>query len=442
MKNGRVMKKKIVVISMDALVFEDIKYLSDKPSFSHLLKNGSMVERLRSIYPTMTYPCHTTMSTGAYPDKHGIVNNTFDIPVKNPPWIFEHSNVKCEDILDAAKHAGYTTAAVGWPITGLHKNVDYLINECWPVPDGPIEDYEKAYIESGTPQYLFDEVVAPYLPLRVGRKQPESSLFLAYITADILRKYNPDILLLHFGVLDAYRHKTGVFSEKVTEGLDVCEEILTLLFNAAREAGTFDDINWIVTADHGQLNFAKKIHLNALFHKHNLIDVDENGNVVAWRAFAFASGMSAQVHVKNVADREKIYEILKEAKDSGLWGISEIYDKARASAEHLSGEFEFVVEGDGATAFGNEVISPYAIPANAVLTGLCQGSHGYHPDKAPRPTFIASGPNIKRGVVLKDGNLVDGAPTYAEILGISLPDADGTPFYEIIGEDNNGKSNR
>lgn len=436
------MKKKIVVISMDALVYEDIKYLCDKPSFSYVLKNGSTVERLKSIYPTMTYPCHTTMSTGAYPDKHGIVNNTFDIPVSNPPWIFKHENVRCEDIFDAAKRAGYTTAAVGWPITGLHKSVDYLVNECWPVPDGPIEDYERAYLESGTPRELFDEVVAPYLPLRVGRRQPESSLFLAHITADILKKHNPDLLLLHFGVLDAYRHKTGVFSEKVNEGLDVCEEILTMLFNAAREAGTFEDINWVVTADHGQLNFTKKVYLNALFHKNGLIDVDEKGNVVAWRAFAFASGMSAQIHIKGAALREVVLQMLNEAKETGLFGISKIYDRESAASEHLTGEFEFVLEGDGATAFANDVLSPYATPANAVLTGLCQGSHGYHPDKAARPTFIACGPSIKRGVVLKNGNLVDGAPTYAEILGISLPCADGTPFYEIIGEDNNGKSNR
>ena len=73
------------------------------------------------------------MSTECYYDNHGIVNNTFDIAVKNPPWIFDRKHVRCEDIFDAAKRAGYITASVGWPITGWHKILDYLVNESRPV---------------------------------------------------------------------------------------------------------------------------------------------------------------------------------------------------------------------------------------------------------------------------------------------------------------------
>lgn len=425
-------RNKLVVISADALVYEDIAYLSDKPSFSYLLSHGSMVERVKSIYPTLTYPCHTTMSTGCYPDKHGIVNNTFDIPTNNPPWIFTHEHVGCEDIFDAAKREGYTTAAVGWPVTGLHKSVDYLVNECWPTPDGPIDDYERAYLENGTPEELFRQTVAPYLHLRVGRKQPESSFFLAHVTADILKKYKPDLLLLHFGMIDNYRHKTGVFSEKVRSGLDECEEILTMLFDATKEAGTFEETNWVITADHGQLNYAKSVCLNALFKEKGFIEADEAGNVTSWRAYAFPSGMSAQIHIKNEIDRDTVYGILCDAMTSGLWGISKIYTKEEAADEHLKGDFEFVVETDGATAFKGDVGLPFARPAKQTLTGLCAGSHGFHPDKGPRPPFIACGPNIKRGVVIKNGRLIDGAPTYAGIMGISLPFADGKPFSEII----------
>lgn len=426
------MRNKLVVISVDALVYEDLEYLADKPSFSYVLTHGSTVERIKSIYPTLTYPCHTTMSTGCYPDKHGIVNNTFDVPRNNPPWILTHEHVRCEDIFDAAKRAGYTTAAVGWPITGRHGSVDYLVNECWPTPDGPIDDYARAYLENGTPEELFREVVAPYLHLRVGRKQPESSFFLAHVTADILKKHKPDLLLLHFGMVDKYRHMTGVFSQKVTSGLDECEEILTMLFDATKEAGTFDEINWVITADHGQLNYAKKVYLNALFKEKGFIETDEAGGVISWRAYAFPSGMSAQIHVRNEEDRDAVYSVLYDAMTSGLWGISKIYTKEEAAQEHLSGGFEFVVETDGATAFGTDAALPFARPAKETLTGLCGGSHGFHPDKGPRPPFIACGPNIKRGVVVKNGRLIDGAPTYARIMGISLPFADGKPFDEII----------
>ena len=109
---------KLIVVSLDALVYEDLEYLKTKPTFAMLMENGAMVERIHSIYPSLTYPCHTTMATGCYPDKHGVVNNTALEFTENPPWLFDHKNVKCEDILDSCKKAGLKTASVGWPVSG------------------------------------------------------------------------------------------------------------------------------------------------------------------------------------------------------------------------------------------------------------------------------------------------------------------------------------
>ena len=67
--------KKLVVISIDALVSEDLKYLSTLPAFGNFMETGARVEHIRTIYPSSTYPAHTSMVTGAYPGKHGIINN-------------------------------------------------------------------------------------------------------------------------------------------------------------------------------------------------------------------------------------------------------------------------------------------------------------------------------------------------------------------------------
>ena len=66
------------------------------------------------------------------------------------------------------------------------------------------------------------------------------------------------------------------------------------------------------------------------------------------------------------------------------------------------------------------------------LDGYTEGDHGYHPDKGPRPPFIAFGPDIKTGVTLEGAELVDGAPTYARILEIEMPDVDGRALSELI----------
>ncbi|MBO6053875.1 MAG: alkaline phosphatase family protein, partial [Clostridia bacterium] len=101
--------KKMIVLSADALVHEDMAALREMPNFRKYLAGGSSIERVKSIYPTITYPCHTTMATGCWPDRHGIPGN-----LKSPyryiqppiPWIWEHEYVKVPDIFDAAKAAG------------------------------------------------------------------------------------------------------------------------------------------------------------------------------------------------------------------------------------------------------------------------------------------------------------------------------------------------
>ena len=428
-------RKKLIVISLDALVYEDIEYLKTKPTFGMLLNGGAIVKRIRSVYPSITYVCHTTMATGCYPDKHGIVNNSYVTHEKDSPWIFDHSYVRCEDILDAAKMAGFTTASVGWPVSGRHKNVDYLVNECWPRADAPIKEYEDAYLENGTPKWLYDEVVAPFISLRYGRKQPESSYFLTKISAEIIKRYKPDILMLHTGNVDKYRHDTGVFSDKVRRGLDECEEMVSMIVEATRYAGTFDDTNFIVTSDHGQLYTTRNVNINCLFKDFGLIKTNPDGSVASADAWCQPSGMSAQIYLKDDGEQslyDRVYSLLKAKRDEGVWGFSEVYTQDEFKKMHLDGDFSFVVETDGYSSFADGWGGDYIDVLPGVIAGGIEGDHGYHPDKGPRSPFIAYGPDIKVGAVLENGQLVDGAPTYAKILGVELPCADGEAFSEIL----------
>ena len=66
------MQQKLIVLSADAMVSEDIETLKQMPNYKKYLEGGSRVKKVRSIYPTITYPCHTTMCTGVWPEKHGV----------------------------------------------------------------------------------------------------------------------------------------------------------------------------------------------------------------------------------------------------------------------------------------------------------------------------------------------------------------------------------
>lgn len=437
------MRNKLVVISADALIFEDLEYLRTKPNFRFILENGSMVERMRSVYPTLTYPCHVTMATGCYPDKHGVTNNTFVEFKENPSWMFGHENVKCEDILDCCKKAGLKTASVGWPVSGNHKSVDYLVDECWPENVFDAEAFKNTYLETGTPKWLFDDIIEPIFSMRLSRKQPETSYFNTKIAAEIIKKYQPDIMMLHLGNIDKYRHQTGVFSDLVTTGLDETDDMLSIIIDATRDAGIFEKTNFIITADHGQLNKTRDINLNHLFLLNGLIEADCDGKITEWTAWCDSTGMSAQIYLKNPEDTEvyqKVHNLLKEKRDEGLWGISEVYTHDEFTKMRLNGKFSFVVETDGYTAFKNGWKEKAVTNLPLALHGCIGAEHGFHPDKGPRPPFVACGPDVLKGVVLPEAELVDGAPTYAKILGVKLPNADGKPLMKLLNNSDKGET--
>ena len=58
------MKRKLIVVSHDAMVKEDLDHLYKRPAFRHFIDDGSFIETVRTVYPTVTYPCHASMISG------------------------------------------------------------------------------------------------------------------------------------------------------------------------------------------------------------------------------------------------------------------------------------------------------------------------------------------------------------------------------------------
>ena len=126
------MEKHLVVISVDAMVFEDLEYLKDCPNFKRLLDGAAVIERVKTIYPSVTHAVHATMITGATPGVTGIINNHIFKPAAPDTdtwqWYNILSEVKCDTLLHAAKRAGLTTASSTWPMVSCAADVvDYLV---------------------------------------------------------------------------------------------------------------------------------------------------------------------------------------------------------------------------------------------------------------------------------------------------------------------------
>ena len=438
------MKEKIFVLSMDAMVSEDLEYLRTKPNFSRLFKDCAQVKTMQSIYPSITYPAHISMITGCRPGKHGVFTNDELTPFfGHIRWHLDSRMVQVEDIFAAAKRAGLTTAAIYWPVMGWNANVDYLLNEGNFYDSKTQKDVEKGFREMGSSEEMLaiarkNKHLFPSDRHNANgqlRRIDEFDDFLMACACDVIRQYQPDLMVVHNCWMDTLRHTYGVFNHHVTAGLDAADEWLGQVMEAMEEAGTLDDTNFILVSDHGQMDFARRIKINVLLRRGGFIDVDDQGNITQWRAFGQANGMSVVVVLKDPAD-EKLYrevgEYLRRLESEEVWGFTVHTQEEVRERYGVYGNFAYMLETDGYTAFGESWLEPLVNPVDLSDYRLGKATHGYEPEKGPQPVFVASGPAFRPGAVLEQASIIDEAPTYAAIFGQTLPQAEGRCLRELL----------
>ena len=66
----------ILFISLDGFRY-DYANKVETPNLDYIESIGVKASSLIPVFPSLTFPNHFSMATGCYPDKHGIIGNTF-----------------------------------------------------------------------------------------------------------------------------------------------------------------------------------------------------------------------------------------------------------------------------------------------------------------------------------------------------------------------------
>ena len=53
--------KKLLLMSLDAMIGKDIEILKQLPTFGPILKKASIVKSVETVYPSMTYTAHASI---------------------------------------------------------------------------------------------------------------------------------------------------------------------------------------------------------------------------------------------------------------------------------------------------------------------------------------------------------------------------------------------
>ncbi len=426
-------KHRLIILSLDAVGRKDMEFLLTLPNFSKFVSEGAFCDKVYSVYPSLTYPAHSSIVTGMKPCNHGIVANTKLQPNRdNPDWLYKRKYIKADTLVDLAKRKGYTICSLLWPVMGGAK-IDYNMPEV--MVTRKYQNQITACLVNGSPKYLL-ELNSKFGKMRKGISQPELDDFLMASAKYTIEKYDPDMMLIHLTDVDTTRHNTGAVNDCVTEALRRHDRRLGQLTEWLEAARPMEDTTFVVLGDHCQMDTSNIIYPNKYLADMGLIDIKDS-KITDYRAIARSCDGSAYIYVnekyKNNSDiLDKIADVLNEMKKNNSLGIEEIFTGEEAARMGADSKCVAMLESKPGFYFLNQ-FDVLTEKVSETKNHAMHASHGYLPTKEENITFFAAkGKGIKKGSRPESMYLWDEGVTIAKIMGWELSNADGRVAESIV----------
>jgi len=412
----------VVLVSIDGLRPE--LYL-DPPAhgmrlatLQGMMARGSFAERVVGVYPSVTYPSHTTMVTGVRPSRHGIVSNVlFDPRGLFRLWYWQASGIRVRTLWDAVKASGRTSAAVSWPVT-VGAPIDFNLPE-YEKP-GSSAPPREVLAEVARPELLaeLEKELGPLTPERLDGEPRESLTFDA--ASFLFRKYRPRLLLLHVYYTDSMEHDHGREHPAVSAAFEGTDRKLGGLLSVIQATGLTERTLVVVTGDHGFADNHSTINPNVAFREAGLLRVGADGSVSDWQAMAWPSGGSAAVMARDPRGAEAAEKLVERLLAGPLGSAMRKVSRSELDRLGAMADALFALEAADGYHFDSELTGPLLAPSSS------RGYHGYLPTWEKMATgFLMVGPGVRAGVRVPIMQQIDVAPTIAALAGWELPEAEG-----------------
>jgi hypothetical protein len=427
----------VLMISVDGMKPEYVTHAAEHhlqiPTLRRILAEGAYAEGVVGVFPTVTYPSHTTLVTGVAPAVHGIFNNQRFDPERHfgGAWYWYADQIKVPTLYTAAHAAGLSTASVSWPVTVDSTAIDTLIPEYWRGElGGPANPDDRLMMNAvsrpdGEVNRIAARIATPYM---MGN---DTSLagdeVRTRFSLDILTQHKPLFMTIHLSSLDEEEHLHGPFSPEANADLEGIDAMLARL--VAQELANYPNAVIAIVSDHGFANVDHATNLYIPFLQAGLIDATTSATgvptVKSWKAEPWLAGGMAAILLHDPADtatRDQVAALLAKLASDPANGIEAVLDHNAIAALGGFPVAAFVVTLKPGYATGQALAGPVVVP----MPG--RGTHGYNPATTPQmhASFFLTGQRIAH----KDLGIIDMrqiAPTLAQILGILLPTATQPP---------------
>lgn len=434
----------VLMVSIDGLKPEYITQADAHgmkiPYLRTLIANGAYADGVIGIWPTVTYPSHTTLITGVWPAEHGIYNNLQFDPLQNfsGAWNWYAPEIRVPTLWTAAHQAGMKTASVGWPVSVGATDVDYLIPEYWRSANpsggsGTLNPLDRLLIAAlarpGKLMATLEPSAGPYMmgnDTSIGGDEAKTRYAI-----EILRRYKPALLTLHLSSLDDAQHAHGPFSPEACADLEALDGMMARLAAAAHAANPSAVL--VLVSDHGFMRITHLVNLAVPFIQAGLIDASVNPatkavTVNAWKAEPWAAGGMAAIMLHDpddTATRQQVSTLLSTLAADPNSGVAQVLDRTEIARRGAFPGAAFLVVFKPGYYFG-------PAPSGDLVTPIpgTRGSHGFSPEYPEmHSSFFAVGAGIAHHRDLGVVDMRQIAPTVARILKVQLPTAKAEPLH-------------
>jgi predicted AlkP superfamily pyrophosphatase or phosphodiesterase len=219
---------KVMLIGIDG-VRPDVLRAVSTPNVDALIEAGAFSDRARTGLPTLSGPSWTSMLTGVWKEKHGIVSNEFPFP--------DHQLERYPDFLTRIERLApqlRTFAVADWPPL-IEPQAREGGPEVAPVLSTAID--ERVSLDGG----------------RIGWAEADERSVEAAVQE--LREHDPAALFVYLGNPDEVSHHTGSIEDEYRASIARADRQVGVLVAAVRARPTFPREDWLIliSTDHGRL---------------------------------------------------------------------------------------------------------------------------------------------------------------------------------------------
>ena len=373
--------------------------LAPTPNIDSLAERGSL-SVAESIYPTISNPARASMSTGAYPERHGNAAYFFDEGAGEA--VGETRSLAAETIVQALAAEGRTTAAVQW----------YMVQD----HGASYGDPEHLYVRPGG---LFERRVDEAVEILHGRPVGSGGKMVTVPKVpDFLAVYGPD--------LDAFGHLEGPDSPNIGSLVAQLDRQLGRIVQAAKDVGIYGQTAFILTSDHGMTGWGRSL-LEEFVATPGLgrgVELVPPGRAPSPDTEVVLVKSGGRVMDVTLRGRARTPERLAEVRRA-LEGLPQVGRVLGAA------DLEALRAGDKVGDFLVETKTPWGFGSEEPEGGASRGGHGSTQEM--RVPLLISGAGVRVGAVAEGARIVDVAPTVAALLGVRPPaDAQGRVLEELL----------